>query len=151
MLAYLPPRRVTLSLALAAAALSGAACGNGVVDESPDVEATGGDEGTATTTGPTDSDECIPYDDDCAEGHYCQYVDGHTQCIPEGEVQRDDPCDDALCQRGSICMYADSIYGNHCQQPCNLEEQWPCDLPRHTCFVAQDDEEQQLWFGVCRY
>lgn len=145
------PRWLTLSLALVAAALLGAACGSRVVDESPDAKDVDGGGGTAPTAGTTDSDECLPYDDDCIEGHYCQFVDGRTQCIPEGRVLRDAPCEEDLCERGSICMFADSLYGNHCQQPCNLAEERPCDIGRHTCFVAVDDDGRELGFGVCRY
>lgn len=161
MIAYRVTNRLTLSVALIATALSGAGCGNSVLDESPEAENTSGDgdgdsddangngdDGTSTAT---DSDECIPYEDDCAEGLYCQFVDGRTQCIPEGAVARDETCEEDLCERGSICMFADSLYGKQCQQPCNLAEDLPCDIGRHTCFVAVDDDGQELEFGVCRY
>lgn len=166
MTAYRFTSWLTLSVALIATALSGAGCGNSVLDESPEAEDTSGDgdgngddangdgddaNGNGDDGTSTASDECIPYEDDCAEGLYCQFVDGRTQCIPEGAVARDETCEEDLCERGSICMFADSLYGKQCQQPCNLAEDLPCDIGRHTCFVAVDDDGQELEFGVCRY
>lgn len=95
--------------------------------------------------------ECIPYDDRCPAGTYCQYVDGRTRCVEEGEVPRDEVCNESgRCQRGSICLYGSDIYGDSCQQPCHLTE-GSCDISRHTCFVAVGDEGEELPFGVCRY
>jgi hypothetical protein len=98
--------------------------------------------------------DCNPLADDCPSGSYCQYVDGGTECIPEGVTERDDVCEDTgTCQRGSICLHGSDLYGRHCQQACPLDEDdWTvCDIGRHTCFVAVDDDSRELPFGVCRY
>lgn len=94
----------------------------------------------------------MPYEDTCPAGSYCQYLDGRTQCIPEGVVARDETCNDgARCRRGSICLFGSSLYGDICQQPCSLDERYKCFIGRHTCFRAVDDEGEPLSFGVCRY
>ena len=97
-------------------------------------------------------DECVPDDDTCPTGSYCQYLEGRTQCLAEGAVARDQPCNDGgRCQRGSICLYGSELYGDSCQQPCSLDKQNQCLNRRHTCFVAVGPESEQLSFGVCRY
>jgi hypothetical protein len=95
-------------------------------------------------------DECVPYADECEAGSYCQYVDDHSECVAEGAIGRDEECDGARCQRGSICLPADQFSEVPvCQQPCNGDT--PCELSRHTCFAAVDDVGRELPFGVCRY
>ena len=97
-------------------------------------------------------DECVPYDDTCAPGTYCQYVGGRTQCVDEGDVPRDESCNDSgRCQRGSICLPSSDTFGDSCQQPCALDESVKCFIGRHTCFVAVGDDGEELSFGVCRY
>ena len=72
---------------------------------------------------------CVPYDDTCPIGSYCQYVDGRTTCVAEGATARDALCNDcARCQRGSICLYGSEIYGDACQQPCSLDKQYKCSM-----------------------
>jgi hypothetical protein len=105
-----------------------------------------------TTSESPSTDECVPYDDNCPTGSYCQYLDGRTQCVAEGEVVRDALCNDGgRCKRGSICLYGSSLYGDSCQQPCSLDGQYKCFIGRHTCFVAMGAEDEELSFGVCRY
>jgi len=123
---------------LALAALASGGCG-GSSREEPE-------EGAQSA-----SDECVPYDDACATGTYCQYVDGRTQCVAEGDTPREELCNDSgRCQRGSICLYSSS-YGDACQQPCALDGSVGCLVGRHTCFVAVGDSGEELPFGVCRY
>lgn len=100
---------------------------------------------------PVIANECVPYDDTCSSGKYCQYLEGRTQCVAEGGLARDETCNGARCQRGSICMFGGGSYGDVCQQPCSLDGTYECSLTRHTCFAARGDEGQQLSFGVCRY
>jgi hypothetical protein len=96
--------------------------------------------------------DCVPYDDKCVTGTYCQYFEGRTRCLEEGPIARDEPCGNERCQRGSICMFGSSLYGNLCQQPCPLDDvDFRCDIGRHTCFPATDDAGMALPFGVCRY
>lgn len=96
--------------------------------------------------------ECVPYDDTCPTGSYCQYLDGRSQCVAEGAIARDELCNDgARCRRGSICLYGSDLYGDSCQQPCSLDKQYECFVGRHTCFVAVGPEGERLSFGVCRY
>ena len=133
---------------LLACALSVAACGghskNGPAETSMSVG------GTAGESPPVD--ECVPYDDTCPAGRYCQYLDGRTQCVTEGAIARDQLCNDgARCQRGSICLYGSDLYGDSCQQPCPLDKPNECQIRRHTCFVAVGPESERLSFGVCRY
>jgi hypothetical protein len=97
-------------------------------------------------------EDCVPYNDTCPAGSYCQYLDGRTQCVTAGDVARDELCNDgARCQRGSICLYGGDLYGDSCQQPCPLDKPRPCQNGRHTCFVAVGPEGEPLPFGVCRY
>jgi hypothetical protein len=106
--------------------------------------------GTAAES--TSVDDCVPYDDTCAAGRYCQYLDGRTQCVTEGGVARDELCNDGgRCLRGSICLHGSELYGDSCQQPCRLDKPNECQLTRHTCFVAVGPEGERLSFGVCRY
>lgn len=130
-------------------------------------ESTGGSGGGAASTpdgGSAGSDSasqtlaelgaCSPLDDTCPEGTYCQLREGRTECIEEGSIERDELCNETgTCQRGSICLWAGESSGKRCQEPCTLDEDpWTvCDIGRHTCFVAVDDEENDLPFGVCRY
>lgn len=108
------------------------------------------DGGTASAS--PNLDECVPYDDTCPAGSYCQYLDGRTQCVTEGAVARDQLCNGgARCQRGSICLYGSDFYGDSCQQPCSLDKQYECTIRRHTCFVAVGGAGERLSFGVCRY
>jgi hypothetical protein len=98
--------------------------------------------------------DCDPLADACPEEAYCQLWEGRTQCRPEGSTARDDICEKTgSCEHGSICLFGSELYGKTCQQPCPLDEDpWAvCDIGRHTCFVAVDDEERELPFGVCRY
>lgn len=97
---------------------------------------------------------CDPLDDACSPGNYCQWRDGRAECIPEGSTKRDENCEETgACERGSICLSAGEFAGKTCQQPCPLDEGLMnvCDIGRHTCFVALDDEDRELHFGVCRY
>ena len=107
-------------------------------------------EGVDAADGVAGRGECVPYADDCPAGQYCQYVDDRTRCVEEGDVPRDERCDDR-CQRGSICMSSNSFLGKLCQKPCSIPDGVTCDLSRHTCFTALDDDDNELWFGVCRY
>jgi hypothetical protein len=98
--------------------------------------------------------DCNPLSDTCPEGKYCQVLEGRTECIDEGSTERDELCEETdTCQRGSICLGAGEYSGKLCQQPCTLDaEPWTvCDIGRHTCFVAVDDDGNELPFGVCRY
>ena len=83
------------------------ACGG---RSSPDAAEPNASDGGGPAESPT---ECVPYEDTCAPGRYCQYVDGRTQCVPEGLVARDQGCNGgARCQRGSICLYGSEFYGD---------------------------------------
>jgi hypothetical protein len=120
------------------------ACGGSAIDD-----AGAGASGGAGVLG-----ECNPLDDACSDGTYCQLWEGRTQCIEEGSTERDELCEvTETCQRGSICLGAGEFSGKLCQEPCTLDEDpWTvCDIGRHTCFVAVDDEGNDLPFGVCRY
>ncbi len=111
--------------------------------------ASGGDRADATELG-----ECDPLDDECPVGTYCQWLDDHTECIEVGSTERDAPCKDTgTCQRGSICLGATFSGQELCQQACPLDADpfLVCDIGRHTCFPATDDEGNELDFGVCRY
>ncbi len=70
---------------------------------------------------------------------------------PPGETRSGEMT--GTCQHGSICLGAGGFSGKLCQEPCTLDEDpWAvCDIGRHTCFVAVDDEGNDLPFGVCRY
>jgi hypothetical protein len=138
-------RRGVLIGALACT-LSVGACGGHSENDAPK---TATSDGGAPGESPTD---CVPYDDTCPTGSYCQYVDGRTQCVAEGAIARDELCNDgARCHRGSICLYGSDRYGDSCQQPCSLDEQYKCTNGRHTCFVAEAPDGERLSFGVCRY
>jgi hypothetical protein len=103
---------------------------------------------------PPELGDCDPLADSCAEGKSCQVREGRTACVDEGSTARDEACEDTgSCERGSICLGAGEVAGEWCQQPCSLEEEpWgACDIARHTCFVALDDQGRELPFGVCRY
>ena len=114
----------------------------------------GSDEDRARTAleVPDAGHDCVPYEDNCAAGTYCQYFEGRTRCLEEGLIARDERCGNERCQRGSICMPGSNLYGNLCQQPCPLDDvDFRCDITRHTCFRATDDAGMALPFGVCRY
>jgi hypothetical protein len=140
--------------ALATTSSLGACGGHSTREPAEPVEPTGaGAGGGAPGEAPLESPaECVPYEDTCAPGRYCQYVDGRTQCVAEGVVARDAGCNGGgRCQRGSICLYGSEFYGDSCQQPCSLDGRYKCFIGRHTCFVAQGPEGEALSFGVCRY
>jgi len=131
---------------LLASALSVGACGGHSKNDLPKPTMS---DGGAPAEAPTD---CVPYDDTCPTGSYCQYLDGHTQCVAEGDIARDELCNDgARCRRGSICLHGSDLYGDSCQQPCSLDKQYACFIGRHTCFAAVSPEGEPLSFGVCRY
>jgi hypothetical protein len=129
--------------------LSLAGCGQQAPDSGLK-QNTGG--ASASTEGDAES-ACVPYDDTCPAGEYCQYIDGRTQCVAEGTLVREERCNGEGCQRGSICMPDDNGSGSkRCQQPCDLTAgPTPCFIGRHTCFPAIGDDGEALSFGVCAY
>lgn len=170
--------RATWPAAVIASLFAGACGGNSINDPDPGASggaptggsasaSTGGSGGGAAGTpdgGSAGGDsaplnlgelgDCNPLEDTCPEGTYCQLREGRTECIEEGSTERDERCEETdPCQRGSICLWASEFLGRACQQPCPLDEKpWEvCDIGRHTCFVAVDDEDNELPFGVCRY
>ena len=141
--------RWALVEALAFTSSLGACGGHSTRDAAEPPTSEGGAPGESPLETPID---CVPYEDNCAPGSYCQYVDGRTQCVLEGVVAREEGCNGGdRCQRGSICLYGSEFYGDWCQQPCSLDERYKCFIGRHTCFVAEGPEGEALPFGVCRY
>lgn len=129
-----------------------AACGGNSVDDTSEEPSDGSNGGNFEQS--TELGSCDPLEDTCAEGTYCQVLDGSTLCLPEGATERDEVCEESgSCQRGSICVFGSELYGKSCQQPCPLDgDPWGvCDIGRHTCFLAVDDDGNELSFGVCRY
>ncbi len=108
-------------------------------------------------------DECIPYDDTCPDGTYCQYVSGALRCVVEGDIIPDPggnnpDCPAGTCSRGGICMPDRSPFATDdgrliCYQPCDAtqeREETGCFNGRHTCWPAFDGD-QALTFGLCAY
>lgn len=148
-LTWTPGRWTLLSVTLSAGAVF---LGCGGQSQKAPAEGTPDMSNGGNPTASVDSSACVPYDDTCPPGEYCQYLDGGTQCVAEGGIARDELCNDgARCQRGSICLYGSELYGDSCQQPCSLDKAYKCSMGRHTCFVAVGDEGEPLSFGVCRY
>lgn len=101
------------------------------------------------------SDDCVPYDDQCPEGTYCQYEAGRLTCVAEGEPEYDHhtppPCPEGRCQRGAICMRHEHDRQPFCYQPCDVNaDSRDCSNGRHTCWPAEDGDTQ-LSFGICNY
>lgn len=128
---------------------------------SPDVA---GDD-TAADAGAS-LEPCVPWDDMCPEGQYCQYVDDVLRCIDEGTVEPDPggsnpPCPEGVCSRGGICMPNRGSFGGDliCYQPCNVGLNDPNGLPgnadcfngRHTCWPVEGPDGAPLSFGLCEY
>ena len=107
---------------------------------------TGGGENEADLD---EGEECSPYEDSCGPALACQIVGDRTRCAAEGSSERDERCEESPCQRGSVCLW--DGYNDTCQQPCTLDGAVKCDIARHTCFAAVDEQGNELPFGVCRY
>jgi hypothetical protein len=149
-------RRWVLIGALASTLSVGACGGHSKKDAEPTASEGGAPAEPTASEGGAPAEptaECVPYDDTCPPGRYCQYLDGRTQCVAEGDVGRDELCNDGgRCQRGSICLYGSNLYGDSCQQPCDLDQPYgECFIGRHTCFVGVGPDGEELSFGVCRY
>lgn len=130
-----------------------------IVDPTPDA-------GPDTVPQPP-QEQCIPYDDQCAEGEYCQYfTEGDPlRCIAEGDVEPDPggtnpECPTGVCSRGGICMPQRNPFGDDppvrfiCYQPCELDEEWEdrdCWNSRHTCWPVEGPDGEPLSFGICEY
>jgi len=118
---------------------------DGPMDAAPDAEPSG----------------CLPYDDRCPDGEYCQHVDGEgLRCIPDGDVVPDPDhhsppvCPSGVCSRGGICV-ADprggAAGGLRCFDPCDPADARGCHNGRHTCREALGPGGAPLGFGVCDY
>lgn len=110
-------------------------------------------------------EECLPSDDMCPAGEYCQYTSGRLQCVMEGEFSsplQGDPlteCPDGVCARGFMCMVdARGSERPTCYQVCSLAldaepvfSSSDCTVGRHTCAPAIGDDGERLPFGLCYY
>lgn len=109
--------------------------------------------------------ECLPSDDMCPVGEYCEYTSGRLQCMAEGMFSpplQTDPlteCADGICARGYACM-VDARGGTRslCYPVCTLAIDAPvmdpflgCSNGRHTCVPAIGDGGERLPFGLCYY
>ena len=124
----------------------------------------GGEAGMAGAGGAAMSD-CLPHDDMCPEGQYCQYTEGRLRCIADGDVapdiQNHNPpdCPTGVCSRGGIChdRYPGEALGRlRCYvlcDPSNAGISGPsvCANGRHTCHQAVDQSGQELPYAVCDY
>ena len=184
------PRSVPRLAAIAALCLLGpAACNDtrAAADDSADTaadvstaapdDAGAGDTGAIDDPGPDTTPDvaqpdvadaavgssCIPWDDQCPEGTYCQYADGDLRCVAEGDVIPDPggnnpECPTGVCSRGGICMPEQTEFGFGdgrfiCYQPCDATQErgeTGCFNGRHTCWPAFDGDDP-LAFGVCAY
>ena len=107
--------------------------------------------------------ECIPHNDMCPEGQYCQYLDGRLQCIDNGDVapdpqfHRTPSCPTGVCSRGGICYndHRDSTREAKCFWVCDPasidSDERVCMNRRHTCYQAEDTEGNVLPFAICDY
>ena len=114
-------------------------------------------------------DECLPTDDSCPEGQYCQYRDRRLTCIDNGAVEPDPqfhsapPCPDGTCSRGGICFSDTGTFSSdpsdaRCFETCDpgfvgmsCSEPGCCTNGRHTCWQAFDEDGESLPFGLCHY
>lgn len=179
----MPPqraRRAALTALAAVFAVAAAGCGNevrsatvGDAGDATSAEDAAGGDATVTPdagrdTGPdaSDDDPCIPWDDACPDGQYCQLVDEELTCIPDGDVRPDPgasnpPCPDGVCSRGGICMPNRDAFGGDliCYQPCNVGLNAPDERPgnadcfngRHTCWPVEGPDGSTRAFGLCAY
>ena len=150
-------------MAAAGGAMAGAGGAGGLVGE-----------GGAGGEGGTVSPDCLPYDDMCPDGQYCQYQDDGLRCIDNSDVVAGatgnwPDCPEGACSRGAICLEAsatgvDSGAGDElrCYPACAPQfigtigascGDMPgcCHNGRHTCHQATDENGDALAFGVCRY
>ena len=131
----------------------------------PDAPADSTPDAAADTAPQPPVEECIPYDDQCSDGEYCQYFEegDPLRCIPDGDVVADPggsnpECPTGVCSRGGICMPMRNPFGNGsrfiCYQPCEVGEDWEdrdCFNGRHTCWPALGADGEELSFGICDY
>jgi len=132
----------------------------------PNSEAADPADAAAMDTGAdANAPECLPSDDMCPTGEYCEYTSGRLQCVAEGTFSsplQADPlteCPDGVCARGFVCMVdARSSSRATCYQACTLGldaepefEVRDCTNGRHTCAPAIGDDGVRLPFGLCYY
>ena len=91
--------------------------------------------------------ECLPFNDQCENGKYCEYSGGKIRCLDEGTGQRGGPCDiRGRCQRGSICITVDGDAS--CYEPCNPESP-SCSDASKSCVRQNSLSGSPLVFGIC--
>ena len=114
---------------------------------------------------------CIPYNDQCSEGRYCQYQNEQLLCIESEGIELDGTgntplCINNRCGRGLVCLnpewVGDFAGEPRCYQPCAPEfidqagaecsdELGCCLVGRHTCFPVISETGDSLSFGACHY
>jgi hypothetical protein len=94
--------------------------------------------------------ECLPYDDMCEAGEYCEYTGGRIRCVavPTSGGRVGGPCSTAgRCQRGGICITVNNEA--KCYEPCNPDAA-ACSNPSQSCVRQTSLQGQDLPFGICR-
>jgi hypothetical protein len=116
------------------------------------------DEGTAGT-GSVDGGECFvpphcdPLSPDCAPGELCSAIQGSFDCtpVPEGTelVGEGEPCGNASCDAGLVCVSTCNGGAGCCVLVCDLEQpQCPMDRPC-TPYYAEGSTQCYAHVGVC--
>ncbi len=145
---------------------AGSAGDDGMAGEDGEAGETGsaGEMGTAGEEGPEEL-ECMPHNDMCPDGQYCQYTDDGLRCIDDGDVAPDpqnhsEPdCPTGVCSRGGICYDeapGEPLGGLRCYRPCDPAQVGMagpdvCMNGRKTCRQATDADGNALPFTYCSY
>lgn len=84
--------------------------------------------------------ECLPFNDMCDQGNYCEFTGGRLVCVPPGTPARGAACPINRCQAGSICITLDNMA--LCREP--------CDPDNPACTSGMCERVTGQPFGVCR-
>lgn len=93
---------------------------------------------------------CIPWNDMCVAGQYCEYTGGSNNfgCVPEGTSQPGAACTQQNpCMKGGMCLNLGQ--GAQCQKPCDPQGGTGCTPNTEVCIGLIDQNNQPLPFGVC--
>lgn len=92
--------------------------------------------------------ECLPYDDMCEMGEYCEYTGGRIRCVDVGTGRRGGSCDvRQRCEKGSICITVNNEA--RCYEPCDPVAP-SCSNSSHSCEQQTSLQGKPLIFGICK-
>jgi hypothetical protein len=92
--------------------------------------------------------ECLPFNDMCRRGQYCEDSGGRLQCLPQGMAEVGEACPTNRCEKGAICVF---MNGNGlCYEPCDHQAQMStCSTAGETCQEVTEGG-RSMHYGICR-